>query len=220
MTKLAIVTDVHADLHALQDALKQIEQLGCEHIVCAGDLVDYGVFPDETIALLRDRGIPCVRGNHDRWALGINLHILSLSAASRKFLSSLPTKWDKTIDGVRVAVRHGSPEDDMEGIYPDATTDNDLRKWLTAVNADILIVGHTHIAFARKNAIGDMIVNPGALLRDSAARQEATPMVWDATKGEFVPEKPRQGGTFGVLELPSRRFTVHRASDGQVVKTW
>jgi len=48
MKRLAVFTDLHADLHALRDALSQIERLHCDAIVCAGDLVDYGVFPEET----------------------------------------------------------------------------------------------------------------------------------------------------------------------------
>ena len=53
--KLAIISDLHADLHALRDALTHIDRLGCDAIVCAGDVVDIGVFPEETIALLVER---------------------------------------------------------------------------------------------------------------------------------------------------------------------
>jgi predicted phosphodiesterase len=40
--RIAIISDVHGDLHALQDALRKIERLRCDEIVCAGDLVDFG----------------------------------------------------------------------------------------------------------------------------------------------------------------------------------
>ncbi len=66
--RLALLSDIHADLHALQGAFRHIDALGCDGIVCAGDLVDYGLFPDETIQLLISRNIPTIRGNHDRWA--------------------------------------------------------------------------------------------------------------------------------------------------------
>jgi predicted phosphodiesterase len=66
MTRLAIVTDVHADVHALRDALAQIDKLGVDQILCCGDLVDYGLFPDETLTLVRERRIVTIRGNHDR----------------------------------------------------------------------------------------------------------------------------------------------------------
>lgn len=45
MKRVAFISDVHADVHALRDALASIERLGRDPIVCAGDFVDYGVFP-------------------------------------------------------------------------------------------------------------------------------------------------------------------------------
>jgi len=62
MRRLAIVSDVQADVHALVDALAQAERLGCEVIACAGDIVDYGIFPQETIDLLIEKSVPCTCG--------------------------------------------------------------------------------------------------------------------------------------------------------------
>lgn len=53
---IAVISDVHADVHSLDAALQQIRDLGCDQIVCAGDLVDFGLFPEETIS--RDPGAP------------------------------------------------------------------------------------------------------------------------------------------------------------------
>ena len=66
------LSDLHADVHVLQDALHTIYQLNCDGIVCAGDVIDYGLFPDEVIGLLIQHNIPTIRGNHDRWALEKN----------------------------------------------------------------------------------------------------------------------------------------------------
>lgn len=152
MTRFAILSDVHADVHAVRDALAQIDRIGCDLILCAGDLIDYGVFPEETIGLLTTRGVPCIRGNHDRWAIGRDVtHGASgwdLSADTMAFLARLPMMWVATIDGVRVALHHGSPRSDMEGIYPDTITADDAARWLREAGADVLLVGHTHIAFA------------------------------------------------------------------------
>jgi predicted phosphodiesterase len=46
MTRLAFISDVHADVHAVRDALRRIDELGVECIFCCGDLVDYGLFPE------------------------------------------------------------------------------------------------------------------------------------------------------------------------------
>lgn len=199
--RLAIFSDIHADLHALQDALRHIDRIGCDEIVCAGDLVDFGLFPEETLGLIIERGIPCVRGNHDRWAVKSGAASLDLSPGSMRFLSGLPTAWEKRVEGVRLAVHHGSPRGDMDGIDPDqldlALADMLLRK----ADCDVLIVGHTHVAFRVDVAGGRSILNPAALLRDPASGDEGPPAT----------------GTFGILDLPSGEFRVHRASDGAEV---
>ncbi len=96
--------------------------------MCRGDLVDYGVFPAETIALLREHSIPCVRGNHDRWAVGRScsdaprastdaeprdVNSGGLSASVLRFLADPPTGWNGAFDGTRGAVRHDTPGSDM-----------------------------------------------------------------------------------------------------------
>lgn len=199
--RVAIISDIHADLHALQDALKQIDQIGCDEIVCAGDLVDFGLFPEETLALLIARNIPCIRGNHDRWATKDGARGCDLSRETKRLLAELPTYWQRPIEGVRVAVHHGSPKGDMDGLVPDqvdlARADLLLRK----ADCDVLIVGHTHLVFRIDVAGGRSILNPAAVLRDPAPGAENPPAT----------------GTFGVLELPSREFRVYRASDGTEV---
>jgi putative phosphoesterase len=195
--RLAVISDVHADLHALQDALEQIDGIGCDEIVCAGDLMDFGLFPEETLALLMARGVPCIRGNHDRWSTKDGARGWDLSHASAAFLAQLPTRWEKAIEGVRVAVHHGSPRGDMDGIDPEHIDLAMAQMLLRKADRAVLVVGHTHRAF-RLDAGGRSILNPAALLRDP-------------TPGA---ENPPATGTFGVLELPSREFRVYRASDG------
>jgi predicted phosphodiesterase len=125
--------------------------------------------------------------------------------------------WDAVPDGVRVAARHGTPKSDMEGIDPRRATGLDARRWLADAEADVLVVGHTHIAFALQVAGGGLIVNPGALLRDPAHRSDPGAMLFDPDTGKSVPMPPLEGGTFGVLELPAKTFTVYRAADGAEV---
>lgn len=225
--KLALISDVHADVHALADALTRIDQMRCDVIVCAGDLLDGGLFPDETIRLLDERRIPTIRGNHDRWALGGGSahdpqghgaeHDASgwdLSGASLTFLRSLPASWTATLEGVRVAVHHASPGSDMIGVYPE-DLERDASRLLASCDADVLLVGHTHLAFAHRTPDGRLIANPGALLRDGP--EPATAWMLDAGRGRFAPATRPTRGTFGVLHLPERRFVVHRADDGTVI---
>ena len=212
-TRLAVLADVHADAGALREALGQIDRLGCERIVFAGDLVDYGPSPDEVVRLIRDREIPCVRGNHDRWAVepdrasssgpdgdrDLGAGARELSPATRGFLAELPPIWRDTIDGVRLAVCHGTPRSDLHGIFPEESSPGDVWCWLEEAQAEVLLVGHTHRPFALRALGGGLIASPGALLRVEAVQGGAV------LAGE---------GTFGLLELPSGRFSVHRTCDG------
>lgn len=229
MTRIALLADVHADLPALVDALAAADALGCERVLCAGDLVDYGRYPEETLALFAARKIPTVRGNHDRWAAdeeAVRRRPFDLGAPpspellgylqGQQFLSELPPRLDLRIDGVRLAVRHASPKSDMLGVVPELMSGPEVRRMLAAVEADILIVGHTHQAFVLRAAGGGLILNPGALLRDPS-EPGLTTHVYEPLSQTFV-ERPFSGGTFGMLELPSQRFTLHRASDGTEVE--
>lgn len=69
MQSVAIISDIHANLPALEAVLEEIDSLGIEHILCCGDTVGYGPHPRECVELLRQRAIPSVLGNHDLYVL-------------------------------------------------------------------------------------------------------------------------------------------------------
>lgn len=194
---LGFISDVHGDVHAL----RLLDGMGVKRIVCLGDVIDYGVFVDETAALLAERRIPTLRGNHDRWCLtnkSVGTNASDLEPASRRFLEATVPSWSATIEGVRVAAHHARPGSDMNGVMPDATA-TELDGLLRAAEADILVVGHTHRAMEPR--LGDkLVLNTGDLLRDPADGWER--------------ERPTPG-TFGVLDLSARKWTVIRAGTGK-----
>jgi predicted phosphodiesterase len=65
MQRIALISDVHANLHALHAVLDAIDAEKVDQILCCGDVVGYGPRPRECVRLLRERGIPTVMGNHD-----------------------------------------------------------------------------------------------------------------------------------------------------------
>ena len=215
--RLAVIADVHADARALRDALAQAERLGCKQMVCAGDTVGYGLFPEETVTLLCGRNIPCVRGNHDRWAANPAVAGSStgpLSSHALVYLGGLPRVWMKVIDGVRLAMCHGTPTSDMDGLHPGTLTSAEVRGLLEATLADVLIAGHTHAASVVRDVGGGLLVNPGALLREPGVGGGPAPVRFDNRRRAFVEDANAQRGTFGVLDLPDKTFTLHLAADG------
>jgi len=206
VTRIGIISDVHGDVHALRDALAQIDKIGVDRIVCCGDIVDYGLFPDETIALLRARDVIAIRGNHDRWAIKGDALASSdglLTEPSLAWLASLPPNWRTVVDGVRIVVWHARPRSDMNGVAHDAPY-HELRALLDNEDADVLLVGHTHVPSARRLGIDAMVANLGVLLRDAGPGCDvATP------------------GLFGILEIGrggAVEFEVRRAIDGVLVE--
>ncbi len=69
MSRIALLSDIHANRHALEAVLQEVEHLGVDKAVCLGDTVGYGAYPGECVRLLRSHGICGVLGNHDFYAL-------------------------------------------------------------------------------------------------------------------------------------------------------
>ncbi|HEY0054609.1 MAG TPA: metallophosphoesterase family protein, partial [Pedobacter sp.] len=63
--RIALFSDIHANLPALKGFFKDVEQRKVDALYCLGDLVGYNTWPDEVIAEIRKRGIPTIAGNHD-----------------------------------------------------------------------------------------------------------------------------------------------------------
>jgi putative phosphoesterase len=226
--KVGVITDVHGDIFALDAALGRLREMGCDPILCAGDLIDIEPFGEEVVQRLKAEKVTCVLGNHDRWALQFRHRRqdarrffepcsvsdvmgsgAELSHESLVWLSTLPAHWEAELEGVRVAMWHARPGSDMEGIEKEKTGPELRCRLLEQARARILIVGHTHTEFELLvNAPAGKILNPGACCSKTNAFKSSGSL---AVTDGFRP------ATFGVLELPSMRFKVYRALDGERV---
>jgi predicted phosphodiesterase/predicted RNase H-like HicB family nuclease len=223
--KVGIVSDIHGDIAALDAALGHLLGIGCATILCPGDLLDVEPFGEEVIQRIKAEKIVCIRGNHERWALErrrrrpdprksapslVELPDLvasgtKLSREALAWIAALPSSWSAELTGVRVAMWHARPGSDMEGIRADATGPALRRRLLDDARADVLVVGHTHDAFELRAGKG-RILNPGACCSKTYAFKQS---------GALLEPAGYRPATFGVLELPSKRFTVLCALDGR-----
>jgi predicted phosphodiesterase/predicted RNase H-like HicB family nuclease len=222
--KVGVVSDIHGDIVALDAALARLRELGCDPILCTGDLLDIEPFGEEVVQRIMAEKIVCIRGNHERWALErrrrrpdprkfapsiVEMPDLfsggaELSHEALAYLASLPSHWAAELAGVRVAMWHARPGSDMEGIRASETGPVLRRRLLDSAGADVLVVGHTHDAFSLAGGKG-RIVNPGACCSKTYAFKQ---------EGSFAVPDGYRPATFGVLELPSKHFRVFRAADG------
>ena len=79
--RLAFISDIHANLPALEAVLADINHQKPDAMYCLGDLVGYNIWPNEVINLVRGRGIPCIAGNYD---YGIGRHSDDCGCAYRE----------------------------------------------------------------------------------------------------------------------------------------
>jgi len=180
--KVAVISDVHGNLTALQAALSAINR-EADKVVCLGDVAATGPQPHETIALLKELGCPCVMGNTDEtlWK-GTPDHfgsggrpreeILRLKAldewtrsritnSDRKTLSTFkPTVTVKVGDAAMLCY-HGSPRSNTERILS-TTTDDNLAAVFSTSRATIFAGGHTHTQMVRRWR-DSVIINPGSV---------------------------------------------------------
>jgi predicted phosphodiesterase len=151
--RLAILSDIHANLPALEAVLADAEGAGVTKVWCLGDVVGYGAQPDECTALVAERCELCLVGNHDLAVLG-ELDISSFSpAAAAAVRWTQGTAEQATLDFLRglepadetrdVALYHASPRDPVWEyvLWPDQAAE-----CIAVQAARISMIGHSHVA--------------------------------------------------------------------------
>ena len=173
--KIAVLADVHGNLHALKAVIDDANQRGITIFLNAGDLTGFGVFPNEVIRLLTLKKTVSVIGNFDLEVLnkhktGNSAKKLALkytqnelSKPCEEYLGSLPRKITFELADKKLLMVHGSPSAIDEHVYHDTPTKR-LRELAKIADADIIIVGHSHEQFLTEI---DKVsfVNPGSVGR-------------------------------------------------------
>src|SRR5947199_8220336 len=178
--RLAVLADVHSNLPALQAVLADVDRIGPDGIWVAGELVGYDPWRNEVPAILRERHVRAIRGNHDRGAIGgdtswfnelaaegVRWTRIHLAPAGVGYLKDLEDRTRGTMPEGVVAMYHGSPRNDDEYVFPWAADESLVQK----AGAPFVILGHTHLPMARSFRSG-LLVNPGSVgqPRDSDPR--------------------------------------------------
>ena len=165
--KIGLISDVHATVAPLRQALAIFEQEGTDLILCAGDIAGYGTELEESIELLVASDCVSILGNHDVWHL--DHQVEEQEKEVDIFLRKLPVTWEATIEGKHIFAVHASPPLSMErGITLLDQYENIIfsakEQWaqeLKGYGFDVLIVGHTHQVFAV--VLGQTLaINPGS----------------------------------------------------------
>jgi predicted phosphodiesterase len=206
--RYGVISDVHGNMPALEAVLEALRSIGVDAYACAGDLVGYGPEPNECVEAVRRLGAATVAGNHDLIALGelsedrcerlaresLRWTRATLDDASRDYLARLPRRLE--LPG-GVVIAHGSLDDPQEYVLRVEQAAAQLDRLAEAhPEAGILVVGHTHRAFASDGAsaarsgrvaLGGAdrwLLNPGAVGQSREALVRARFMVLDLERRE------------------------------------
>ena len=172
MKKFAVISDVHANLDALEAVLLQTHGLD---ILCLGDLVDYGANPNEVVDLFRSMGIRTVMGNHD-WAAvtgdnsGFNARAAMSSIWTRRhltkqnldFIRTLAPEFRDPFEGPEAYFTHGSPDDRLWEYVDPRTHENLFGHYLSKLGVRLIGLGHTHVPYVWRGE-GKTVFNPGSV---------------------------------------------------------
>lgn len=197
--RLAVLSDVHSSLPALQAVLADVDRVAPDGVWVAGDLVGYNPWPNEVLEILRQRKVRAIRGNHDRAVLGgdtswfnelaaaaVRWTRIHMTPASVGYLKGLEDRTRGPMPEGVVAMYHGSPRNDDEYVFPWAADETIVRM----AGAPFVILGHTHLPMIFPFRSG-LLVNPGSV------------------------GQPRDGdprAAWGVLDLTRRTFELRRVS--------
>lgn len=159
--RIAAISDIHANLPALEAVLAAVDGAAVDEIWCLGDVIGYGAEPDECADLVRERCSLCLVGNHDLAVLGV-LDIAAFSeAAAAAVLWTRENVAERTLSMLRdleptgeresIALFHASPRD---AIWEYVLSAEQADACLDVLAARIGLIGHSHVSlyFVRPTA--------------------------------------------------------------------
>ena len=188
--KIALLSDVHANLPALEAVLDDLPPV--DTVVCVGDVVGYNPWPRECVERVRSVASATVRGNHDRMVdtpsryahnemalAGLEQAVAELSATHREWLRSLPDRTEIADGAYRLVHSHPDPDELDSYVYPEDVAE--LRPYLD--DHDGLVLGHTHVQH-RATVDGRVIVNPGSVGQPRDGDPDAAYAVLDTDRND------------------------------------
>ncbi|RLG72242.1 MAG: metallophosphoesterase [Methanobacteriota archaeon] len=200
--RVAVISDIHSNFHALEALESKLETY--DKVLCLGDLVGYGAFPNEVIRKICEKKWVTVIGNHDLAVIEGDTSNFNPVAAqaiiwTRKtikkpnleFIERMEFKKLLDVGDITLGMFHGSPYSVSEYIFP-LTPQQYLKQLLAkagdelGVRVDILLLGHTHIPMAVKCG-NSLVLNPGSVgqPRDRDPRASYMELIINGRKAEY-----------------------------------
>lgn len=176
--RIALLSDIHGNIDALDVCLTSVLDSGCTDFLIAGDIVGYYYDVESVMSLLSKHSYAFVIGNHEimlrelmenpslsqsirtKYGSALDIALTKLSSSQLEFLCNAPAVTSLTLGDRRFNLSHGSPWLVDEYLYPD--TKNEVWDKFLGYQDDVFIIGNTHHQML-KRIKGKLIVNPGSV---------------------------------------------------------
>ena len=219
--RIAVVSDVHSNLAALEAVLAAIDAAPPDEIWCLGDVVGYGPRPNECCEIVESRANVCLGGNHDLAVRGtIDLDEFRGDAA-------VAARWTREIltDGARAFLDRLEPQDDRDGValyhgsardpvWEYVLSDEAAAATLALSPRPLVLVGHSHVAL--EVAWDDDLLTGGLAPAGTTVEARGRVLLNPGSVGQPRDGDPR--AAYLLLDLEGRRATFHR-TDYDVERT-
>jgi len=175
VTRIAVLSDIHGNLPALEAVVADAEAQGCTHFLNLGDILSGPLWPAETADYLMARDWPTIAGNHERQVLTLPPERMNASDAfTRPRLSDAQLRWMAALPAMLTLddtlLCHGTPASDVEPLLETlepsglrAANEIEIVGRLEGRRERQILCGHTHIPHLRVLADGRSVLNPGSV---------------------------------------------------------
>ena len=201
--KIAVISDIHANLVALKAVLEDVRDEKCDTVFCLGDLVLAGPQPKETIDFIKSQSWNIVQGNTDKMIAQYGPEVMEFLEAQypvmanaladdvsvindthRAFLAELPPILSFEVEGCTVLLTHGSPRANNEDILPGMPLEI-VEEIIAGTTEKLILCGHTHVPCGYQTNTNQTVVNVGSVGRPMTQEPKACYAIIDFANGSF-----------------------------------
>lgn len=205
--KIAVISDIHSNIYALDAVLADIETKDVDMTVCTGDLVGYGTKPNEVIETLKKNKILTIMGNYDdaignlkivcgcdypdpkdAEKAGLSMHFTGQTTTNenKEYLRNLPKELIFTFDNKTIRFVHGSTRLINEYLKENSKEADEVMSELVE---NILVCGHTHIPYAKYYG-EKLLVNAGSVGKPKTGNPNANYVIIDIKNEDKISKTP------------------------------
>ena len=202
--KIAVLSDIHGNVQALESVMTDVIEQGCEHVFCLGDLALAGPQPKEIIDyVMAQENWTVIQGNTDKMIANFGPEVMDflqaqypvmanaieddvklLDESYLAYLAQLPPQLSMDVDGCPVLLVHGSPRANNEDILPDMPLEV-VEEIIQGTTEKLILCGHTHIPCGYQTNSGQTVVNVGSVGRPMTEKPMACYVIADFADGSF-----------------------------------